>query len=175
MKSFEEFLEQHSNQIANEPNSDMQAHEKVEEFDKAKTKVLKYVLYKKRTEQEIRQKFSSDINENLLEDVIQNLKENGYINDSNYIERAVNEFMAIKTSSIKEMYNKLYFKGLNSSIIDEYFSKHNEELENFEIACAKKIILKKNAQMEKEEIENFLYKKGYKSENIKKAFEEIEN
>ena len=30
-------------------------------------------------------------------------------------------------------------------------------------------------QMEKEEIENFLYKKGYKTENIKKAFEEIEN
>ena len=29
----------------------------IEEFDKLKTKVLKYILYKKRTEQEIRQKF----------------------------------------------------------------------------------------------------------------------
>jgi len=41
----------------------------IEEFDREKTKVLKYVLYKKRTEKEIRQKFSSSIDENLLEDV----------------------------------------------------------------------------------------------------------
>ena len=29
----------------------------IEEFDKIKTKVLKYILYKKRTKQEIKQKF----------------------------------------------------------------------------------------------------------------------
>ena len=32
--------------------------EELEEFDKLKTKVLKYVLYKKRSEAEIRRKFS---------------------------------------------------------------------------------------------------------------------
>ena len=32
----------------------------IEEFDKLKTKVLKYILYKKRTAQEIRQKFSEN-------------------------------------------------------------------------------------------------------------------
>ena len=32
----------------------------VEEFDKLKTKVLKYILFKKRTEQEVRQKFRED-------------------------------------------------------------------------------------------------------------------
>ena len=31
----------------------------VEEFDKEKTKVLKYILYKKRSEAEIRKKFKS--------------------------------------------------------------------------------------------------------------------
>ena len=64
----------------------------IEEFDNAKTKVLKYILFKKRTEKEVRQKFSSSLDENLLEDVIENLKENGYIDDQNYIERAVKEF-----------------------------------------------------------------------------------
>ena len=46
----------------------------VEEFDKLKTKVLKYILFKKRTEQEVRQKFREDSGE-MLDDVIEELKE----------------------------------------------------------------------------------------------------
>ena len=38
----------------------------VEEFDQQKTKILKYILYKKITEQEIRKKFASTIDENML-------------------------------------------------------------------------------------------------------------
>ena len=34
----------------------------VEEFDKEKTKVLRYILYKKRTENEVRTKFHDNIN-----------------------------------------------------------------------------------------------------------------
>ncbi len=179
MKSFEDFIQEHPNIKSNTNFNNKKLYETVknnnekEEFDKAKTKVLKYVLYKKRTEQEVKQKFSSELNENLLEDIIQNLKENGYISDFNYIQKAVNEFMALKTLSIKEIYSKLYAKGISSNIIEEYFSKNQELLEQYEISCAKKIILKKSSQMEKEEIEKYLYKKGYKSENIKTAFEEI--
>ena len=67
----------------------------VEEFDKLKTKVLKYILFKKRTEQEVRQKFREDSGE-MLDDVIEELKELNYINDENYIQRAVNEFKNLK-------------------------------------------------------------------------------
>ena len=80
--------------------------------------------------------------------------------------------MAIKTLSIKEIYMKLYAKGISSNTIEGYFNENKEILEQYEISCAKKIILKKSSQMEEEEIKNFLYKKGYKSENIKIAFEE---
>ena len=82
-------------------------YDNIEEFDKLKTKILKYIMYKKRTEKEVIQKFSSSVDQNLLEDVIEHLKEIGYINDESYIERAVNEFMAINTLSIREMKNKL--------------------------------------------------------------------
>ncbi len=75
----------------------------IEEFDKQKTKVLKYILYKKRTEQEIRKKFASTIEENMLEDIIQYLKEAQYINDSEFIEKTVNNFMILKNLSIKEI------------------------------------------------------------------------
>ena len=167
----------------------------IEEFDQAKTKVLKYILYKKRTEKEVKQKFSSSVDENLLEDVIEELKQNGYLSDENYLERAVHEFLAINTLSMKEIRNKLYAKRKESDIIDSYLSKNAEILEGYEIKKKKKIILKK-AQIEtiedeqeisnkvkakkqveiinREEIENYLYKKGYSSENIKTAFEQVE-
>ena len=74
----------------------------VEEFDKLKTKLLKYILFKKRTEQEVRQKFREDSGE-MLDDVIEELKELNYINDENYIQRAVNEFKNLKNMSIKEI------------------------------------------------------------------------
>ena len=43
----------------------------IEEFDVVKTKVLKYVIYKKRTENEVYMKFKGQIDENILEDVIE--------------------------------------------------------------------------------------------------------
>ena len=82
----------------------------IEEFDKAKTKVLKYILYKKRSEKEIRNKFSAQIEENLLDDIIEYLKEAKYINDKEYIEKTVNEFIALKNLSIKEIKYKLFIK-----------------------------------------------------------------
>ena len=93
----------------------------VEEFDKLKTKVLKYILFKKRTEQEVRQKFREDSGE-MLDDVIEELKELNYINDENYIQRAVNEFKNLKNMSIKEIQYKLMTKGLKKDIIDNYNS-----------------------------------------------------
>lgn len=146
----------------------------VAEYDKLKTKVLKYVLYKKRTEREIRQKFEPTIEEEILEDIIEELKENGYISDQNYIERAVNEFIALKNMSLKEVRYKLLAKGLSNDIIDEYFFKHEEELETFEKQSIKNIYYKKQNTMEPEEIISFLNKKGYKIDYIKEVLREVE-
>lgn len=139
----------------------------IEEFDKAKTKILKYIMYKKRTEKEVRQKFSSSVDEILLDDVIENLKELGYIDDLKYIERAVSEFVAINTLSIKEIEYKLYSKGVNSSIIEQYISNNIEMLKEYEQECAQKLYYKKQPTMEKVDIINFLRKKRYTSETIK--------
>lgn len=146
----------------------------VAEYDKLKTKVLKYIIYKKRTENEIKQKFSSVIEEEILEDIIEELKENGYIDDSNYIDRAVQEFIVLKNMSIKEIKYKLFAKGLSNDIIDEYISNHIDDLTAFEIQSAKNIFYKKQMTMEEEEIKQFLLKKGYMMESIKEALNEVE-
>ncbi len=144
----------------------------VEEFDKGKTKVLRYILYKKRTEQEVRTKFQKDIEENMLEDIIEYLKEAGYINDKEYVEKTVNNFMVLKNMSIKEIKYKLMSKGLNKNDIEDYIYENKEELEEYEMKSARNIIYKKSTTMEQEEIVQFLLKKGYKKDNINNAMEE---
>ena len=144
----------------------------VEEFDKLKTKVLKYILFKKRTEQEVRQKFREDSGE-LLDDVIEKLKELDYINDEIYIQKAINEFRNLKNMSIKEIEYKLMSKGLKKDIINNYIYINKEELLDYEIKSAKNIFIKKQNLLETEEIINYLKKKGYLEETIKIAQEDI--
>ena len=146
----------------------------IEEFDREKTKELKYVIYKKRTEREIRLKFKSTIEENLLEDIIEELKENGYISDKAYVQRAVNEYMALKNLSIKELKYKLSAKGISSSDIEDYISSNYEELEEYEKKSAENIALKKSVNMDEDEIRTYLMKKGYREENIREAMENLE-
>lgn len=144
----------------------------IEEFDREKTKILKYILYKKRSENEVRNKFSSTINEELLDEIIEYLKEANYINDKEYIQKTVNNFITLKNLSIKELKYKLLSKGLNKDDIEDYLYENKEDLKEYEIKSAKNIIYKKSSTMEKEEIMQYLLKKGYKSDSIKQAFEE---
>ena len=145
----------------------------VEEFDKEKTKVLKYVLYKKRSENEIRKKFEKEIEENLLEDIIAYLKEAKYIDDKEYIRKTIHNFMALKNLSIREIEYKLYSKGIKKEDIEDYIYENKEELNQYEIKSARNIANKKITSLEVEEIKQYLIKKGYKRENIATALEDL--
>ena len=145
----------------------------IEEFDKLKTKVLKYILFKKRTENEVRQKFISDEGE-LLNDVIDELKELDYINDETYIEKAVKEYMNLRNLSIKEIEYKLISKGIKKDLVDNYIYTNKEMLLEYEIKSAKNIIIKKINSQDKEEILRGLKKKRYKEDSLKLAMQEIE-
>ncbi len=141
----------------------------IEEFDKQKTKILKYVLYKKRTEQEVRKRFSNTIDERMLEDIIEYLKEAKYINDKEFIEKTVNNFIALKNMSIKEIQYKLMTKGLRKNEIEDYISENREQLEDYETKSVENIFYKKSISMTQEEIKQYLLKKGYQMENIKRG------
>lgn len=143
----------------------------VEEFDKQKSKVMNYILYKKRTEQEVKNKFQSTIQSELLYDIIEYVKEAGYLDDSDYIKKAVSEFMALKNLSIKELTYKLYAKGVDKDKLEDYIDTHKEELEEYEKKSAKDIYDKKSSVLEIDEIEAYLMKKGYKQDIIKEVVE----
>ena len=134
----------------------------IEEFDKQKTKVFKYIMFKKRTETEVRTKFKTQIEEDMLDDIIEYLKEAGYINDYNFIEKQVKEYMCLKNMSIQEIKYKLMTKGLEKKLIEKYIEENIEELEQYERNSAENIKIKKASQMDEQEIKQYLYKKGYK-------------
>lgn len=135
--------------------------EELKRFDEQKTKVFKYITYKKRTEQEVRNKFRGQIEENMLEEIIEYLKEAKYLDDYEFIEKQVREYMNLKTISIKEIKYKLATKGLDRKLIEQYIDKNYEELKEYEEKCIEKIKVKKSGIPE-EEINQYLYRKGYK-------------
>ena len=135
--------------------------EKLKNFDIQKTKVFKYITYKKRTEQEVRNKFRGQIEEDMLDEIIEYLKEAKYLDDYDFIERQVREYTNLKTMSIKEMKYKLMAKGLDRKLIEQYIEKNYEELNEYEARCIDKI-RKKKSDLSEEEIKQYLYRKGYK-------------
>ncbi len=108
----------------------------------------------------------------MVEDAIEYFKEQGYINDLNYIERFVNEYIALKNLSIKELKYKLIGKGVSKDDLEKYFSENYEKLAEYEYQSAKNILSKKIKKDDEENIRNYLYKKGYMSDSINRAFEE---
>ena len=139
--------------------------EELEKIDTVKSKVLKYIMFKKRTEAEVRRKFA-DVDENILEEIIDDFKVNGYIDDKRYIEKVVKEYEALNKLSIIQMRYKIHEKGLEMSIIDDYISNHMEELLEYELKSAKALYEKKKDKLDDNQIIQFLKTKGYKEQTL---------
>ena len=112
--------------------------EELAKQDKLKGKIMKYIIYKKRTEKEVWEKFK-DEDQGILETTIENLKELGYINDKDYVDRFIREAIALKSLSIFELKYKLYSKGISDTIVNEYVAENEEMLAEYELLSAKKI------------------------------------
>ena len=65
-------------------------------------------------------------------------------------------------------------KGIDKDNIDNYMYDNKEELEEYEKKSAQNILYKKQGSSEPDEIIQYLVKKGYKTENIRKAISEME-
>ena len=146
--------------------------EELGRIEKLKNKVFKYIIYKKRTEKEVRDKFRDEIDEDLLDDIIEYMKQQKYLDDEDYIDRFVKETINLKNTSIKDITYKLMAKGINSNIIDDYICKNYETMIEYEISSVKNIFLKKKDKMEEHEIKEYLYKKGFSGDSISSGIEE---
>lgn len=146
--------------------------EELKQKDKIKTRLLKFIIFKKRTESEVFNKFKDEYDNELLCEVIQQLKELKYIDDQEYIEKYILDALNLKALSMKELRFKLQSKEISRNLIDKYFEEHYDELYEYEIKSAKKIFTKKSNK-ELQDIKNYLFRKGYLFETIRIAQEEF--
>ena len=84
----------------------------------------------------------------------------------------MHEAIALKNLSIFELKYKLYSKGAKESAIDDYISKNEEMLEEYELLSARNIVNKKKSTQEMQDIILYLKKKRYRPETINKISRE---
>ncbi len=143
----------------------MKDFEEAKRKDELRSKILKYIMYKKRTEKEIRLKFK-DEDEKEVDEAIEYLKELGYIDDWNYIERSMLDFTNLRSLSLKEIRYKLCQKGIARKALDAYMEEHQEELFDYELEAARKVWQKKKKSADSQKALETLYQKGYSRDVI---------
>ena len=136
-------------------------------------KLMKYVLFKKRTENEVRKKCKIlKYEDENIEEIIRYLKENGYINDEIYIDKYIKNIMKLKNCSINEIKMDLMRRGVDEDLIEKYITP---EVEEFEEKSAKVLASKKLKANEKEKVKKYLLNKGFSYSNVSKAIDNYDD
>lgn len=138
-------------------------------------KLMRYVLFKRRTENEVYQKCKSlKYEESYIEDVVTYLKDAGYIDDKIYIEKYISTIQKLKHMSRNEIRIDLMRKGVDTDLIDSQLDA--DELEEFEFNSAEYLVQKKMKSGEEiEKVKKFLLNKGYSYSNVSKAIDNWNN
>jgi regulatory protein len=120
-----------------------------------------------------RKLWNKDYEQKLIDEVIEDLKKNGYLNDSDFIRAFVAEKSKTKNWSSKKIKGELIKRGLTSKIIDEALNDQPREadIENAMKLAKKKyeVLLKRN--LERKDLRNklsaYLFSKGFEYDLIK--------
>ena len=138
-------------------------------------KVMRYVVYKKRTSEEVRKKcLTLNYEDSYIDEIIEYLKEAGYIDDKVYIQKYINDIKKLKHMSIAQIRNDLARRGIDSDLIDNIIMTEN--INEFEFESAEYLLNKKLKLGEDiDKVKRFLLNKGYSYSNVLKAIDNLDN
>jgi len=136
-------------------------------------KLMKYVLFQKRTIQEVKNKCRLlGYDEAYIEEIIAYLIENGYLDDELYVMKYILNVIKLKKKSSKEIQFDLLRRGINQQIIEKYMN--TPELNQFELKCAIELAKKKYRECKDIlKVKKFLLNKGYQSLFVNKAIDTL--
>lgn len=145
-------------------------------YEKLREKVFFYVTYQRRTEAEIKRTFlpafkKYNVPEEILENLIEELKEKGHVDDEDFVKRKFKAYLNFKILSVKEISYKILQKGVPKELVDDYIEQNSEKLYEHEITSAKLLYEKKLANSSKEEAKRYLLRKGYREEVVNNLLE----
>ena len=104
----------------------------------------------------------------LVENIVQKLDDLKIINERHFIE-TVFHYYEQSLFSIKKIKNKLYKKGFDQSLIDEYVSKKISENPDLELDILKRFILRKKlSKLGTDELKKKLYQQSFSESSIYK-------
>jgi regulatory protein len=126
-----------------------------------------------------RKLWNKDYEQKLIDEVIEDLNKNGYLNDEDFIREFVAEKTKSKSWSTKKVKTELLKRGIENKLIDEMLKgkQGDSDIENATKLAKKKydLLLKKN--LETKNLRNklcaFLFSKGFDYELIKEVCEKI--
>jgi len=145
-----------------------------------KQKAFRLLGRRQHSTSELRRKlWNRDYEQKLIDEVIEDLKKKGYLNDKEFIRAFVAEKSKSKNWSIKKIRSELIKSGLAAKLIDEILNKEPNHLDSENaMKLAKKkyeILVKRN--LEPKELRNklsaYLFSKGFDYDLIKEICSKI--
>lgn len=136
-------------------------------------KLMKYVLFQRRTIQEVKTKCKLlGYTEDYINEIIAYLIENGYLDDELYVMKFILNTIKLKKKSSKEIKFDLLRRGIQEDTIDKYMD--SIELNNFELQCAIELAKKKYKECHDIiKVKKYLLNKGYRIHFINKAIDTL--
>ncbi len=98
-------------------------------YIKAKNKALNILSHADQSEKKLKEKLSSEFDENTIDKVIDFLKSYNLINDSILAQKIVNTNVNLNKCGKNRIKQNLYNKGINRSTIDEAVSELDKDTE----------------------------------------------
>ncbi|HBF8584315.1 TPA: recombination regulator RecX [Clostridioides difficile] len=126
-----------------------------EMYIKAKNKALNILSHSDQSEKKLKEKLSSEFDENIIERVIDFLKSYNLVNDSVLAQKIVNTNVNLNKCGKNRIKQNLYNKGINRSTINEAVSELDKDTE-FENAM---YLAKKRYERVKKEDKKKIYQK----------------
>jgi len=140
-------------------------------YPATKKKIIEIIekkLKKKKTYQKVI--FPEDISkQELIDNIVKRLEELKIINERHFIE-TVFHYYEQSLFSIKKIKNKLYQKGFEQSLIEEYVSKKVSENPDLELDILKRFISRKKlSKLETNELKKKLFQQSFSESSIYKV------
>ena len=150
-----------------------------EMYMKAKNKALSILSKASQSEKQIRQKLSSDYEEDTIEKVIEFLQKYKFVDDEDLASRIVNTNVNLNKYGKNKIKQNLYNKGIDKNIIESAIDEKDidKEFENALYLGKKRYDRLKNEDPRKayQKIGNHLAYKGFNYDIIKKVLNKLFN
>lgn len=154
----------------NVDKKDLDLYLKDNQFFEAYYKAVSYINVKLRSSKEIDKYLSKDFSKQIVFDVIEKLKKDGYLNENVYAEAYINDQINLKIVGPVKIKKDLINLGISSSIIDNHMVCYTKNMQYDKI---RKIIEKeirlnksKSSFMLKNKILKNLVDKGFYNDDI---------